>query len=210
MVRARSRRVPVLPADDKKAVRFDIAAGEVRDLRDQRTRRQQLATADSRGRRPIDPDAVRELLIGRAGAGHPFFEHHGAHCACDAQLPSSVFCAPRAADNVSKVTQTVRMTHSRTKIREWRKFRGLSQERLGELVGVSHTTIGRLERGRTRYIQATLESIARELQTDPASLLVRDPNDPEGIWAVWERIPPQRRREAIAVLSLLGKSDAAD
>ena len=93
---------------------------------------------------------------------------------------------------------------------EWRIYRGLSQEELAHQIRASAGTVSQIENGRQDYSQEKLEAIAAALGTDPASLLTRDPNDPEGIWAVWERVPPRRRAEAIEVLSILGKSDAAE
>jgi transcriptional regulator with XRE-family HTH domain len=100
-------------------------------------------------------------------------------------------------------------TYRRTFIRKWRQYRGLTLEELGARLDLTHGNLSRIERGLRPYSQETLEGIARELNTDPASLLERDPEDPEGIWAVWESLPRSERAKAIEFLKILGKPNPA-
>lgn len=60
-------------------------------------------------------------------------------------------------------------------VREWRKFRDLSQEQLAERIGKTHGAISQLERGLTDYTQGMLEALAYALSCEPADLLQRDP-----------------------------------
>lgn len=62
-------------------------------------------------------------------------------------------------------------------IKEWREFRGLSQEELAERIDSTKTSISRIESLETGYTQDTLEAIADALGTHPANLLTRLPND---------------------------------
>lgn len=80
-----------------------------------------------------------------------------------------------------------------TYLRQWREHRGLTLEQLAERVGTTHATLSRVERGMTPYSQPMLEALAEELTTDPASLLMRDPSDPEGIWSIWDNAEPGER-----------------
>lgn len=90
-------------------------------------------------------------------------------------------------------------------IREWRKVRELTLEQLAERVGMTHGTLSRIERGRTAYTQPVLEALAEALGTDPASLIMRDPEKP-GIWDIWDQIPPAEREQAIKVLETFKKT----
>lgn len=94
----------------------------------------------------------------------------------------------------------------RTFIREWRQHRRLTLEKLAERVGITHGALSKIERGLRPYSQALLEALADELGTDPASLLMRDPTDPEGIWSIWEQVPPVDRARAISVLKALTRT----
>lgn len=94
----------------------------------------------------------------------------------------------------------------RTFIREWRKYRGLTLERLGARVGLTHGALSKIERGLRHYNQLQLEALADALNTDPASLLMRNPLDPDGIWTVWDQIPPTERARAIEVLRALTRT----
>lgn len=85
-------------------------------------------------------------------------------------------------------------------LREWRKHRGLNQEQLADRIGVDRTIVSKIENGKLGYHQAFLEAAALALMCDPADLLVRDPSKPEGIWSVWESIPPVQRPQVLAVI----------
>jgi transcriptional regulator with XRE-family HTH domain len=92
-----------------------------------------------------------------------------------------------------------------TYIRQWRKHRGLTLEYLADRVGTTHATLSRVERGMQPYGQDLLERLADVLGTDTASLLVRDPADPEGIWSVWDRASPSERRQIVKIAEALIK-----
>jgi transcriptional regulator with XRE-family HTH domain len=102
-----------------------------------------------------------------------------------------------------------RLRHPGHYLREWREFRDMTGEQLAEAIGRSPASISQLENGRQGYRQKTLEDLARALRTDPASLLGRNPFDPDGVWALADRIsraPPNARRAAIAVIDSLDPS----
>lgn len=90
--------------------------------------------------------------------------------------------------------------YRRTFIREWREFRGLSQERLAERVGMTPGLISQLETRKAPYNQPLLEAIADALLCDPVDLLIRNPLDPEGVWSVWDSVDPTQRKQAIEIL----------
>lgn len=99
-----------------------------------------------------------------------------------------------------------------TRIREWRKHRKLSLEKLAErLDGIDSdlTTasgLSMLERGQRGYTQATIEKIAEVLQTDVISLLTGDPKgDEAAIWGLWRQAAPAERRTLIDVAEAIIK-----
>jgi hypothetical protein len=44
---------------------------------------------------------------------------------------------------------------------------------------------------------------AAALQTDVASLLMRDPTDSEAIWTIWDRAEPAQRRQLTEIANTL-------
>jgi transcriptional regulator with XRE-family HTH domain len=88
-----------------------------------------------------------------------------------------------------------------TFIRQWRLKKEMTLEQVGEVVGLSHAQIGRIERGLQPYNQELLEALAELFGTDPASLLMRDPTDPEGIWSIWDQAKPGTQRDMIVDLA---------
>lgn len=97
-------------------------------------------------------------------------------------------------------------------IKEWRKFRGLTQEQLAERVGVAVSSISQLETMKQGYSQPTLEAIADALQCEPADLLMRKPpnkDDPDpnnGIWSIWENLDQPAKIQAIQILETFRKT----
>lgn len=82
----------------------------------------------------------------------------------------------------------------RTFIKEWRNHRGLSQEQLADRLETSVASISRIENGTQPYTQDVLEALADALMTDPASLLMRNPQDPEAMWSIWDQAKKGERQ----------------
>jgi transcriptional regulator with XRE-family HTH domain len=91
-------------------------------------------------------------------------------------------------------------------LREWRKHREYTQDRLAEMTDLSKPFISQLERGDRQYTQETLERLATALQCSPADLLNRDPSEPEGIQSIWDTLSPTERVQAKAVIDALRKT----
>lgn len=102
--------------------------------------------------------------------------------------------------------RTKRRQYRTTFIRQWREFRGLTLEQLADRVETTHASLSRIERGRQPYSQALLEAIAEALQTDPPSLLMRNPQDPEGIWSVWDHAKPGERQMILDIAKTVVKT----
>jgi len=82
----------------------------------------------------------------------------------------------------------------RTFFKEWRLHRGLSQEQLAERLETSVASISRIESGTQPYTQDVLEALAEALNTDPASLIMRNPEDPEVMWSIWDQAKKGERQ----------------
>lgn len=87
-----------------------------------------------------------------------------------------------------------RKAYRRTFIRQWRQHRGLTLEQLADRVEMTPSGLSMLERGQSGYTQERLEQLALALSTDPASLLMRDPSDPDAIWSIWDNASPVEKR----------------
>jgi transcriptional regulator with XRE-family HTH domain len=94
----------------------------------------------------------------------------------------------------------------RTFIRPWRKHRGLTLEQLAARLDMTASHLSMLENGKRGYTQETLERVAEALSTDPASLLMRNPTDPEQIWTVWEQAKPAQRSTIIEIAKTIIKT----
>lgn len=94
----------------------------------------------------------------------------------------------------------------RTFFKEWRTFRGLSQEQLANRLDTSVASISRIENGTQPYTQDVLEALADALMTDPASLLMRNPEDPEAIWSIWDNAKPGERQMIVDIARTVTKT----
>ena len=111
-------------------------------------------------------------------------------------------------------------------LRAWRQVCGLTLEQAAERVerlsearanaepatraiSMTHATLSRVERGKLPYNQALLEILAEVYKTDRASLIMRDPADPEGLWSIWEQLRPTERMQAVEVIKALQRTGTA-
>lgn len=101
-------------------------------------------------------------------------------------------------------------TRRRTFFKEWREFRKLSQQQIAERLDTSVPSISRIESGTQPYTQDVLEALAEALMTDPASLLMRNPNDPEAIWSLWDSAKPGERKMIIDIARTVTKTGTGD
>lgn len=86
------------------------------------------------------------------------------------------------------------------KLKEWLAFRNKTQEQLAEFLGISRVQVSRIANGKRQYTQAFIEGAAEYLETDPVSLIIRDPTQTEAVWSIWDRIEPAKRDQALRVI----------
>lgn len=67
-----------------------------------------------------------------------------------------------------------------------------------------------LERGLRAYAQETLEALAHALQTDVASLLMRNPTEEDAIWSIWEQAKPGERRMIVDIARTVTKKTGTE
>lgn len=94
-------------------------------------------------------------------------------------------------------------------LKEWRKHRGYTQERLAEMTGLSTPYVSQLEKGRRQYTQELLELFAEALQCDLSDLIRRRPEDAEGI-EILDSLNPQQKRQIIAIAETLRRTGTED
>jgi transcriptional regulator with XRE-family HTH domain len=94
----------------------------------------------------------------------------------------------------------------RTFVKEWREYRGLTQEQLAERVGMSKSNISQLEQARQGYSAEGLEKLADALRCEPAHLLMVDPTKDDAMWAIWERAKEGERKMIIELAKTVVKT----
>ena len=93
-----------------------------------------------------------------------------------------------------------------TFLRQWRKHRGLTLKQLAEAIGTTHASLSRVECGKQPYSQAMMEAAAERLSIDVASILMRNPEDSEAIWSIWDQAKPGERRMIIDIARTIVKT----
>lgn len=76
----------------------------------------------------------------------------------------------------------------RTFLREWREYRGLTQEQAAERFDISQGQLSRIERGDTPYNQDFIEKAADAYRCEPADLIMRDPTREDAIWSIVDQL----------------------
>jgi DNA-binding XRE family transcriptional regulator len=94
---------------------------------------------------------------------------------------------------------SLKMTKRRIFLREWRKHRGLSQERLAERMGITQGQYSKIESRRRPWDEPFLEAAADALSCEVVDILIRDPTDVAGIWSVWESLQPAQQRQLVEI-----------
>lgn len=93
------------------------------------------------------------------------------------------------------------MGYRRTFIREWRKHRELTLERLADRIDLTTGSLSRIERGLQPYSQGVLEALATALNCEPADLLGKNPAAADHeLWDVIARLNEQKRRQALKII----------
>ena len=77
-------------------------------------------------------------------------------------------------------------------IRQWREFRGFTQEQLADSLKTTKTSISRIEDLKQGYTQDFLEACADALGTHPGALLTRPPTEADR----YAEIQPRRPKRA--------------
>jgi len=96
-------------------------------------------------------------------------------------------------------------------IRQWRTFRDLSLEQVAERVAedlegredFSHASLSRIERGEQPYTQRTLEAIARALNCEPADLLMRNPQDKDAPWSIFDQLKKADKATRVRIAAVV-------
>lgn len=120
----------------------------------------------------------------------------------------SVDAARPARDCFSMAKKVVARFKSRVRhfIRQWREYRGLTQEQLAERVDMSVSNISQLERGLQGFSDEGLGLIAHALNTEPGYLLTVDPTRDEAMWSIWENAKPGERKMIVEIAKTLVKT----
>ena len=78
------------------------------------------------------------------------------------------------------------MTEPGHHLRDWRKFRKLTQVQLGAAIGKDRSYLSKIECGKEDYLQYIVERIAIVLDCSVGDLIDRDPNDMRNYFSVAE------------------------
>lgn len=91
--------------------------------------------------------------------------------------------------------------------KEWREYRGLTQEQAIGRLGWSQSKISRLESGVTPYDQDDLEAAAEAYSCDPTDLIRVDPTKEGEVVDLMRLLTDKNRAMAIRMLKALTGTD---
>lgn len=91
-------------------------------------------------------------------------------------------------------------------VREWRKFRGLTQEQLAERIGIDKGYLSKIENGKRRYDQPFLEAAAAAMSCEPADLIIRNPIDSQSMWSIWDTLKPVEQMQLVEIAKTIKRT----
>lgn len=108
--------------------------------------------------------------------------------------------------SLKALRHNVRMAKQRHFLKQWRRFRGYTQERLAEMIGCDQSFVSKVETFKKPYDEQYLERAAEALRTEVVDLLIRDPSKPEGIWSIWDQLAPAQQEQVVEVAKVLKRT----
>jgi transcriptional regulator with XRE-family HTH domain len=100
-----------------------------------------------------------------------------------------------------------------TFVRQWRKYRKLTQEILAERAGMTASSISQLEKGLQGFSHDSLAALARALDCTPADLLAFDPKREDSFWPLFqaaEKLEGEQRQQLRRVIASFLNLDAPE
>lgn len=97
----------------------------------------------------------------------------------------------------------------KTFFRQWRDFRGLSQEEVADRCEIDRSTVSRVERGENPYDQDFLERFALAVGCDPQDLISIDPlksDAPRLIYSHVRKATHEKQQEILRIVEALLKA----
>lgn len=88
-------------------------------------------------------------------------------------------------------------------LREWRTFRGLTQEELSDAMEISLGFLSKLETGQKRWNATHILKASRALGIKPHELLTTDPFRLDPTQAAWDALSPEERARLIRLKKAL-------
>ena len=114
----------------------------------------------------------------------------------------------KAYTPMSKTTGKKR-DRSHVFLREWRRYRDLTQVQASDRIGVDQSTIAKIEQGKLPYNEDFLERAALAYGCEPGDLISVNPlapDDMKALRAILEQAPNEARARALDVLKALLKA----
>lgn len=95
-------------------------------------------------------------------------------------------------------------------LKQWRKYRGMTQEELADAMGWSVSNVSQLEQGKQGYSDEGLAALSEILRCTPGQILEVDPTDDNAIWSLWERAKPGQRTTLLEVAKGMVRTGTGD
>lgn len=135
-------------------------------------------------------------------------QRHNARQAFYSQHAVEFLRRPAHVPPMTKAKQH-KFNRSRVFLREWRKFRGLTQEQVAERTEIDQSTVQRIEAGKLPYNEETLERFALAFGCEVTDILSINPLKPDVPRLVYDRLraaPKDVQERALAILEVLLKA----
>lgn len=136
---------------------------------------------------------------------------HVKQIACQANIACHAVARPNGSDHNKNMPPVKKAKHDRaaTFMKEWRKYRKLSQAIAADRTDIDTSTFSRIERGELPYNQDFLEKLALAYGCDVADILTVNPLAPDPPRLIYDRlrqVPKLKQEQALAILEAFLKA----
>ena len=88
-------------------------------------------------------------------------------------------------------------------LREWRESKNMTLEQVAEAMSITAGALSQAELGKTNYTRPMLEFLADLYGCEPGDLIMRNPEDADAPWSLWDQAKQGEREQIVSMMKII-------